>query len=60
MSTTTLEAFEPQTPTWDLILKHCPESEVEEVKRILGPSLVEQAIDLQEEVSCWVGKNWHI
>ena len=36
---------------WELILKYCPENEVEEVKRILGPSLVEQTIDLHDEVS---------
>lgn len=37
--------------TWELILEYCPENEVEEVKRILGTSLVEQAADLHDEVS---------
>lgn len=45
------EVFESLPSTWELILQHCPENEVEEVKRILGTSLVEQAVDLHEEVS---------
>ena len=46
-----VQQFYPQVPTWELIVKNCLENEVEEVKRILGTSLVEQAIDLHEEVS---------
>lgn len=37
--------------TWELIVQHCPENEMEEVKRILGTSLIEQAGDLHDEVS---------
>lgn len=46
-----VEAFEPHRSTWELILEQCPRGEVEEVKRVLGTSLVEQVIDLREEVS---------
>ncbi len=45
------DTFEPLDSTWLLIMEHCPESEVEEVKAILGTSLVEQTIDLHDEVS---------
>lgn len=45
------EVFEPFPSTWELILQHCPGSEVEEVKRVLGVPLIEQAVDLHEEVS---------
>lgn len=45
------QQFQPGVSTWELIIKNCLENEVEEVKRILGTSLVEQAIDLHEEVS---------
>ena len=44
--------FELRRSTWELILEQCPPGEVEEIKRVLGTSLVEQVIDLQEEVSC--------
>ena len=47
----TLEAFELQPPLWELVSQLCPEKETEEVTRILGHSLVEQACDLYEEVS---------
>ena len=47
------DVFEPHLSTWELILKYCPESEVDEVKRVLGTSLVEQAVDLHGEV-CFV------
>lgn len=47
-----LDVFEPAQTTWKLIKEHCPEGEIEEVKRILGFSLVEQTIDLHDEVSC--------
>ena len=42
--------FEPHPSTWELLLQYCPESEVDEVKEMLGTSLVEQAIDLHLEV----------
>ena len=44
------EGFEPRRSIWDMILEQCPRGEVEEVKRLLGTSLVEQVIDLQEDV----------
>ena len=44
------EVFELCLSVWDLILSHCPEKEVGEVRRVLGASLVEQASDLREEV----------
>ena len=45
------KVFESFPSTWELVLDHCPENEVEEVKRILGTSLIEQAADLHDEVS---------
>ena len=46
------ELFETVPSTWELILQHCPEKEVEEVKRILGAALIDQSVDLHDEVSC--------
>lgn len=46
-----LTEFELSPSVWDLILSYCPEKEASEVGRILGRSLVEQARDLQQEVS---------
>ena len=43
--------FMPQLSTWDLIVQYCPQNEVDEVKELLGSSLVEQAVDLHGEVS---------
>lgn len=53
-----VEVFELRRSTWDVILEQCPRGEVEEIKRVLGTSLVEQVVDLQEEVChvlyrCW-------
>ncbi len=45
-----LEAFELCLSVWSLVLSHCPSKEVEEVQRVLGVSLIEQAADLREEV----------
>ena len=44
------EVFELCLSVWTLILSHCPEKEVGEVRRILGASLIEQVSDLREEV----------
>lgn len=46
-----VEPFQAFPSTWELILQHCPENEVEEVKIMLGTSLIEQTIDLHNEVS---------
>jgi hypothetical protein len=45
----------PLPSIWELVLLHCPENEVEEVKRVLGFSLVEQAADLHCEVCMLIG-----
>ena len=45
-----LKAFELQPSVWKLILSLCPAREVEEVRKVLGDSLVEHACDLHEEV----------
>lgn len=45
------DAFELQPSTWSLVLEHCPSSELDEVKRLLGVALVEQNIEFYEEVS---------
>ena len=45
-----LKAFELPSSVWKLILSMCPSREVDEVRKVLGESLVEQACDLHEEV----------
>ena len=42
--------YEQPTPVWKLIKEHVPEFEQDEVKSILGESLVEQSMDLHNEV----------
>ena len=44
------EAFELQPSIWKLIDHYCPPEELEEVQRILGYAIVEQARDLHCEV----------
>ncbi len=44
------EVFQIRDTVWDLVLERCPYGEIEEVKRLLGTSLVEQLNDLQDEV----------
>ena len=43
------EAFELQPSIWNLIAQSCPSEEQEEVQRILGYAIVEQARDLYDE-----------
>ena len=45
-----LKAFELQPSVWKLILSLCPAREVDEVRKVLGDSLVEHTCDLHEEV----------
>ena len=45
-----VDIFEPHKTVWNVVLEQCPRGELDEVKRLLGTSLVEQVIDLQEEV----------
>ena len=44
------EPFELQPSVLDAVDSLCPEREAEEIWRVVGPSLVEQARDLLEEV----------
>lgn len=45
-----LYAYEPPISLWELIKSYVPEHELQEVKNILGESLVEQSIELHQEV----------
>jgi hypothetical protein len=42
--------FEPRPLLWQLILEHLEESEIDEIKSILGESLVDETLDLHNEV----------
>ena len=44
------EAFELPPSVWELIKNLCPEKESNELKRMLGQSLIEEACDLLTEV----------
>ena len=46
-----LQGFEAPVSLWGLVEKQVPEHEREEVKDMLGESLVEQSKELHEEVS---------
>lgn len=45
-----LEPFELQPSMIDVVAKLCPKNEADEIWRVVGHSLVEQATDLMEEV----------
>ena len=45
-----LYAYEPPISLWELIKSYVPEHELQEIKNILGESLVEQSIELHQEV----------
>eukprot|EP01137_Pigoraptor_chileana_P007439 Opistho-2@53040 len=51
VSMDTGEAFEPRPSLWAEICRHCPASETEEIRRVVGVSLLEQNSDLHKEVS---------
>ena len=54
---TKMEPFELQPPVWGLIEKCCPPSELDEVKEVISPSLVDLSMDLFQEVRCrWLLK----
>ena len=42
--------YEPPVSLWLLVEKHVPTNEWQEVKRILGESLVDQSLELHQEV----------
>ena len=46
-----MEPFLLQPPIWDLVKRACPSGELDEVKEAIGPSLVELASDLFQEVN---------
>ena len=46
-----LWAYEPPISLWSLVEKHVHPHEREEVKNMLGASLVEQSLELHDEVS---------
>lgn len=45
------EAFELPATTWKIIQSCCPDKEANEMKRVIGQSLLEEARDLHSEVS---------
>ena len=50
-SSVTSETFELPATTWTVIQSCCPQREANEVKRVVGDSLIEEACDLHTEVS---------
>ena len=45
------EPYDPPTSLWSMIVSQIPDHEIEEVKNLLGESLIEQSLELHEEVS---------
>ena len=45
-----ISGFEPPESLWGLVVNIVPESEREEVKKMMGESLVEQSLELHDEV----------
>lgn len=43
-------AYEPPVSLWKLVEQYTPEYERQEIKVVLGESLVEQSLELHEEV----------
>ena len=52
------EPFELQPSIIDAVSKLCPENEADEIWRVVGHSLIEQAKDLLEEVSLCPILSW--
>jgi hypothetical protein len=46
----TNEVYQPSISVWKLIQANVPEFEQDEMKSLLGESLIEQSLDLHEEV----------
>ena len=42
--------YEPPLSLWKLVEQHVPEHEREEVRNLLGESLIDQSLELHEEV----------
>ena len=53
-----MQPYQLRASLWEAVLRLCPEREAEEVRRALGPSLVEQALDLRQEVGTRARERW--
>lgn len=49
-----LRAYEPPISMWTLVEQHVPKHEHEEIKNLLGCSLIDQSLELHQEVSCYI------
>ncbi|KAJ8406277.1 hypothetical protein AAFF_G00305080 [Aldrovandia affinis] len=49
-----LESYEPAPPAWYLLKEHVPESELPEIRSVLGGALVDLCTDTYSEVEMWV------
>ncbi|KAJ8306152.1 hypothetical protein KUTeg_016697 [Tegillarca granosa] len=45
-----LQAYEPPLSLWNLVMQYVPEHEQEEIKNMLGESLVDQSLELHSEI----------
>ena len=45
-----LQAYEPPLSLWKLVEQYVPYHEREEIKNMLGESIVDQSLELHEEV----------
>ena len=45
-----LQAYEPPLSLWKLVEQHVPYHEREEIKNMLGESIVDQSLELHDEV----------
>lgn len=45
-----LHAYEPPVSLWGIVVQNVPGHEQEEMKNVLGESLVEQSLELHQEV----------
>ena len=45
-----LQAYEPPLSLWKLVEQHVPDHEREEIKSMLGESIVDQSLELHDEV----------
>lgn len=48
-----LQAYQPPISLWNLVKQYVPDHEREEIKSMLGESLIDQSVELHQEViSC--------
>lgn len=52
-----LQAYQPPISLWKLVKQFVPEHEREEIKSMLGESLIDQSLELHDEVISYISSS---